>query len=834
MKRKAPRTPAPSQAAPARLDLGHLLAGGPLTLREVLGWAGLAALVVALVLHPLILTRGYFWGSGTDLVAMEFPLRQYVSFWWQQGVWPLWNPYIFNGLPTQTGAHPATYPPQLLLGLLLSPQNEIWCFILLHAWLGLLGYGLWLRWLGFSRAVSLTVASGFGLGGFFMTQLFAGHLSLVAAFSCFPWVMLAYLVAWRRNGVGWSLLAGAVLAWTVLPGSWQMVHQICLALLVMSLVLLVGGSRWAALPLGWRYLWASDQVDRAPGAGPGYLSAPVRNADRLRDLAGCAQRGLVMLATAALLTAFQWVPLLSTLSQFTTGRIDFDFWRLPPGHLLTMVVPHLYERTFSGMSWSYWIAWEAGAYLGIPALLGLLLAFLQPWRGWLMPALLALFFGLLAMAGPPLALYARLDPFVGWFDAPSRLCACMCLFMGLLAAGGLESLLGEGGLYRRRGLLWTVFGIWLVVVTVLFYANPEAAWWRDLVRSMASHEEWLSMTTSYRHAERPEALLVATTLRAGLAASLLMVAAALFSARDFRRNLQYLVLLAVVDLTIFANPYLEVAPLDRFLMPADAAAYLNESLEAGRWMPYTLPIPATFAAPAGRSSSGGYDVLTLKNYDRFATAQFGLKPGTPILRLGSEGPRPLFVVQGTSMYLTGKALSELNPKQKEALAGLGYLGEKSRGMHVYYDRRAFPRAFLVFGAQAATDEQVIETVTRRPAPLERTVYLDRGHPELPDRGGPAVPAEALVLPNEVRVQTPDSPAGYLVLTDVWFPGWRVEVDGQPAPLERANGGLHRAVYLPAGSHRVRFFFEPPWLVQSAWISLAALMVLLLWGWLGRR
>jgi len=53
----------------------------------------------------------------------------------------------------------------------------------------------------------------------------------------------------------------------------------------------------------------------------------------------------------------------------------------------------------------------------------------------------------------------------------------------------------------------------------------------------------------------------------------------------------------------------------------------------------------------------------------------------------------------------------------------------------------------------------------------------------------------------------DSPtAGILVLSDAWYPGWRVTVDGNPAPLLRADYAL-RGVALPPGKHTVEFTFR---------------------------
>jgi hypothetical protein len=62
-------------------------------------------------------------------------------------------------------------------------------------------------------------------------------------------------------------------------------------------------------------------------------------------------------------------------------------------------------------------------------------------------------------------------------------------------------------------------------------------------------------------------------------------------------------------------------------------------------------------------------------------------------------------------------------------------------------------------------------------------------------------------PNEVVVHVEDGPAGYLVLTDVWFPGWTCKVDGEKRTIHRANY-LFRALPIEPGEHHVVFTFEP--------------------------
>jgi hypothetical protein len=100
--------------------------------------------------------------------------------------------------------------------------------------------------------------------------------------------------------------------------------------------------------------------------------------------------------------------------------------------------------------------------------------------------------------------------------------------------------------------------------------------------------------------------------------------------------------------------------------------------------------------------------------------------------------------------------------------------------------------------------QVLETLKR--TDFRRTVLLEpAGGVAAPVGGEPsdgfrrAAEVERY-HPTEVVIQVGDGPRGYLVLADVWFPGWVCTMDGEPRTIHRANY-LFRAVPVEAGAHR---------------------------------
>ena len=149
----------------------------------------------------------------------------------------------------------------------------------------------------------------------------------------------------------------------------------------------------------------------------------------------------------------------------------------------------------------------------------------------------------------------------------------------------------------------------------------------------------------------------------------------------------------------------------------------------------------------------------------------------------------------------------------------------SGDVKIYQNQAVLPRAFVVNQARVAGDEQQALEILRDPAfDPAQTAILDAGQ-ELDGSGGRSQVDILAYEPEEVRLRAQLDRPGYLVLTDAYYPGWVAEVDGQPAPISRADL-YFRAVPLPAGDHQVTFRFEPASVRLGLGTGLAAWC---LWG-----
>jgi hypothetical protein len=161
---------------------------------------------------------------------------------------------------------------------------------------------------------------------------------------------------------------------------------------------------------------------------------------------------------------------------------------------------------------------------------------------------------------------------------------------------------------------------------------------------------------------------------------------------------------------------------------------------------------------------------------------------------------------------------------------LVYQGE----VNIYEMPFFIPRAFVAHQFEyASSPEQATDRVRALGRELANRVVLEK---MIPKRYGDAVigsqPDSFCSIEaygsNRVLVKTRLERPGILVLTDVFYPGWKAYVDGKPTEVFRVDG-LVRGVPLEKGSHTVVFRYLPDTFLTGmiiAAISFACSIVLL--------
>lgn len=136
-----------------------------------------------------------------------------------------------------------------------------------------------------------------------------------------------------------------------------------------------------------------------------------------------------------------------------------------------------------------------------------------------------------------------------------------------------------------------------------------------------------------------------------------------------------------------------------------------------------------------------------------------------------------------------------------------------REVNLYALPDPLPRAYVVHDATVIVDDaRALRTVLSPQFDPGTTAVLDRV-PSVAPSGRRARSSATVrdLTPDRLRVETTLAEPGVLVLSEVYYPGWRATVNGQPAEILRAQHTL-RGVALAAGTHLIEMVFDP-WTVK---------------------
>jgi len=112
-----------------------------------------------------------------------------------------------------------------------------------------------------------------------------------------------------------------------------------------------------------------------------------------------------------------------------------------------------------------------------------------------------------------------------------------------------------------------------------------------------------------------------------------------------------------------------------------------------------------------------------------------------------------------------------------------------------------------------------------------TVFLEGSEDIVSDekKPGPVNPTEMQFLedsPNRVSISVSSSSRGWILLKDLYWPGWKATMDGKPVKIYRADG-IFRAVPVDPGRHTVKFSYLPISFISGLMMTLLTLTAILI-------
>jgi hypothetical protein len=162
--------------------------------------------------------------------------------------------------------------------------------------------------------------------------------------------------------------------------------------------------------------------------------------------------------------------------------------------------------------------------------------------------------------------------------------------------------------------------------------------------------------------------------------------------------------------------------------------------------------------------------------------------------------------------------------------GMSEVGREGSNV-LYRVDQAVGRTSVVFSWRRLASGQALDAVLAPGFDAGQTAILEED-PKLgatvltqPGKGATGEATYDETDPEHVVVRTTTSAPGLLVIRNAFDEGWHAKVDGEDAPLLRADY-LMQAVAVPAGQHTVELEYRDPWIVGGLLVSGAAWVILL--------
>ena len=677
----------------------------------------------------------------TDPVRQIIPWKDLALDTLKQGSLPTWNPYEMTGKPLLANFQSSPlYPFNFLM--MQSFQSGWTIFIILQQILAFIFMYLYLKNKSFEKSISICGAFIFSFSGFIIAWLEWG--TVVHTYLWLPAMLFCIdkIIVSQKHALKFTVLYTATIICALLAGH----LQTFLYIYALSLAYVV------------MQLLTSHKEKRSK------------------------KILLLFLANAAALfiTSVQWLPTLQfiLLSARNTDQLYTSAgWFIPPIHLLQYLAPDFFGNPATG---NYFGTWNYAEFLGYIGLLPLILALITIGRRkkeiilFQITVVLCLIFAL----DTPLtrSLYALNIPFFSTTQ-PTRLLSIVGFSLVVLATYGLEELFAKKSMKRVVGVL----AVFIILFATMYILLPQNI---------------LGLQIENIAVAKRNLILPALILGAG---TIILVSISIKMKPWITTALYFaLFLLIIFDLTRTGAKFTPFSESKYFYPQTETIEFLQN--QGGQFRIATTDsrilapnIPTYYHL----ETIEGYDPLYLNSYAQF-------------IALNERGNADISPPYGFNRIITPRRLDTkyidfLNVKYILSLSE-----EKNPNWNkvfqegetrVYENTSFLPRAFLVTSVLSEKDDsQVAERLQE--VDLTTTAVTKQRNVEGDYATGSA--SIKSYTPSKVVITTSSKEEAFLVLSDAYYPTWKVQINGVESSILQTNLAF-RGVILPAGENEVVFY-----------------------------
>ena len=753
---------------------------------------GLVVLVLIIQFAPMVFDG--LSPTGTDVIGGLGKTHQVNTFEKQTGERPLWNPYIFSGLPLYHRLSAQDLGVEQIVNTVFNTTGRR---CVAYYVIGAVGFFFLAQFLGVPVWGAALGSLAFVLMPHYEVLIQAGHFQKFRPIMFLPWVVLTFLYLLKRGF--WMSVALFTLAFAtqVRTKHYQIVFYTILILIFLAVPYIIQRIREKE----WKQLLSRI------------------------GLFSIAMILTLLMSLQVLWTVKEYTPysIRGGSGDGTRSGLDYDYatgWSFSPEELLSLIIPDAYGRasvmTYKGDAvpqlknqripgyWGGLNSTEGGDYMGIVVVIlgviGVIAAFRKK-QPHMMALTIFLPFAFLLSFGRYVPFLHRLFfEFVPYFDkfrVPSMILTVIYFCGAVLAAWGLKTLLESETVQKwKKPVL--IIGIVLIVIALFPVLFKSAFSFEKAGEAGRYQEGVIELIKAARYD-----MMKQDALRM-LLFSVLACGTLFFFTSERLTKLALVVILGglllvdmiQVDRRFLKNLNSKERLEARYFAPTPTNRFLLQDDSVYRIFPLQQDVWNNNDWSYYHQNIGGYNPAKLRAYQDVIES---------------------CVYQGwdSDLPINWNILNMLNAKyiiipgrlDKPWLKLVNSDAESQ--LLTYENTQVLPRAFFV-GATEVIQEHRKRLVRMNDRSFRPDSVAILEKPLDAEIAKPQVSSTRVTRfePNRVHFEVETDVQSLLVISEIYYPkGWTAKIDGVKTEIYKTNHIL-RSIVVPAGSHEVTMEFAP--------------------------